>query len=165
MGAATPTLETVVTAIKTQIDAISPSVGTVLTGFHGYEDEVEYILRNSYIASGAMNLWFVDVADVDEVEGPATQENYEQYNIKITYWSSRKNDVDWSKKARQNAEAVRDKLSLNSAIFAIGGQRQVRTPETVQIESHGPFDIDGTDGAQRIYRTVVALAVEGRRFA
>lgn len=163
MPAPTPALETVVTAIKTEMDAIA-SLGTVLTGLHGLEDDVEFIKKGAYIASGSMNLFFIDLKGVDEVEGDAVGEVYEIYDLEIRYWSLRTNNANWSKEARQKAESVRDKLFGNTAVFRIGGQVQLRTPETVQIESHGPEEIRGTDGSQMVYLTVLSLRVEARRW-
>lgn len=160
--APTPTIETVITAIKTAMDAIA-SLGTVLTGFHTREDEVSVITRGGYISSGSMNLWFIDCKEIRELEGEATQEFYEQYVIQITYWSLRTNNADWSKEARQKAESVRDALTGVSSIFAIN-YRQITTPETVQIAEHGPHDIAGAEGTQRVYRTVLELVVEARRW-
>lgn len=163
--AASPTLEAVISAIKTAMDAIS-SLGTVYTGFHGLEDDEEFILKNSLISNGSMNAFFIDTLGVDEREGDAAGEIFELYQIEIRYWSLRTNDSDWSKAARQKAEAVRDALSGAAAIFAIGGQRQLVTPETVRIASHGQEDIRGGEaGPQLVYLTRLVLSVEARRWS
>jgi len=103
--AATPTLETVITAIKAAMDAIS-SLGTVLTGYETVEDQVEVVERGGYISSGSMNLWFIELDGIDEIEGDSPGEVYEQYGIRIRYWSLRTNTADWSKEARQKAEEL-----------------------------------------------------------
>ena len=161
--AATPTLETVITAIKAAMDAIS-SLGTVLTGYETVEDQVEVVERGGYISSGSMNLWFIELDGIDEIEGDSPGEVYEQYGIRIRYWSLRTNTADWSKEARQKAESVRDAVSGLASVFAISSQRQLRTPETVGIASHGPASIRGTEGEHMIYETVLRLSVEARRW-
>ena len=161
--AAIPTLETVITAIKAVMDAIS-SLGTVLTGYETLEDQVEVVERGNYISSGSMNLWFLELDAIDELEGDSPGEVYEQYNIIIRYWSLRTNNADWSKEARTKAESVRDALSGLASVFSVGSQRQLRTPETVGIASHGPASIRGTEGEQMIYQTVLRLSVEARRW-
>lgn len=163
MPAATPTVETVATAIKTAMDAIA-SLGTVYTGFHGYESDVEFILKNSLISSGSMNAWFIDLKNIREVEGRAIGETYELYDIEIRYWSLRTANADWSKEARQKAESVRDAISGAASIFRISSQVQLQTPETVQIEAHGPVDLRQAGGTQMVYLTVLSLAVEARRW-
>lgn len=163
MAAATPTLEQIVTAIKTEMDAIA-SLGTVLTGFHGFEDDLEFIENGGYKSSGSMNLFFIDVADIQEVEGGAPGEIYERNVVEIRGWFLRTNDADWSKLARQKAESVRDKLAGNGNVFRINGQVQIITPETVQLVSHGQESIRGTEGEQLLYLTVLRLTVESRRW-
>jgi hypothetical protein len=163
MPAPVPTMETVITAIKAAMDAIV-GLGTTLTGFHGFEDDVEFIERGSHISSGSMNLFFIDLESVEEIEGPATGEVYERYNIQIRFWSLRTADTGWSAAARAKAELVRDALSDAATVFAIGGQYQVQTPTTVSVRSHGEADIRGTEGGQKVFLTTLELAVEARRF-
>jgi hypothetical protein len=136
MTVATPTQDTVLAAVKTAMDAIAPSIGTVYNGFHTYEDDREQV--DDLISSGNLDVWFVDLASADEFEGPASGEVYERYNIEIRYWSIRTADAAWSKKARIQAELVRDELSDKASIFAISGQQQLKTPTTVSIASLGP---------------------------
>lgn len=165
MPAATPTVETVIAAIKAEIDAIS-GIGTVLTGFHTLESDVEFIRNGAYVASGSMDLWFIDLRDADEFEGRAIGETYERYGIEIRYWSLRTNAAGWSKAAREKAESVRDALSGAASIFRIGGQVQLETPETVKIDSHGQVDLRQGDGAtQMVYLTVLSMMAEARRWS
>lgn len=164
MPASTPALETIMTAVKTALDAIA-SLGTVYTGFHGLESDVEFIIKNSLVASGSMNAWFIDLKGTREQEGQAIGEAYEQHELEIRYWSLRTNNANWSKEARQKAESVRDALSGASSVFRIGGQVQLRTPETVQIDSHGQVDLRHFGGTQMAYLTVLSLTVEARRWS
>lgn len=165
MAAATPTVEQVITAIETAMNAISPSIGTVYTSFHTREDDVDFIRINGLISSGSMNAWFIDLVNVEEAEGPAAGEIYEFYQIAIVYWSLRTNNADWSEEARIKAESVRTALSGLAAVFAISSQRQMNTPETVRLLSHGPKEIRGTEGQQMVYETVLGLTAEGRRWS
>jgi hypothetical protein len=162
--AAAPALETVIAAVKTRMDTIS-GLGTVLTGYHGLEDDVEFIEQGAYISSGSMNLWFIDVAAVEEFDGDAPGEVYERYLIEIRYWSIRTANADWSKEAREKAESVRTELSGNTAIFRIGDQVQLKTSETVDTASHGEYEIRGTEGPQKVYQTTLRLRVEARRWS
>ena len=165
MAAAVPTLATVMTAIKTAMDAVVPDIGTVFERFHTYEDDVSFLERNSLIVADVLSIWFIELIGIDEIEGPASQEFYEVYNIEIEHWSIETDDADWSKTARDKAETVRDDLNGAAAIFAIGGQRQVFTPETISITSHGQREIRGDDKAHMIYGTILSLQVEARRFS
>jgi hypothetical protein len=159
--ATTPTLDTVVAAVVTAL----AGQGSIVNGYTTLEDEVEVVENGSYISAGSMNLFWVDVRSVEEFEGPASGEIMERYTIEIDYWSLRTGNADWSKEARVKAEAARDALSGAATIFAISSQRQLYTPETVQIDSHGPEEINGTEGPQMVYKTVLSLQVEARRWS
>lgn len=165
MPAATPTRATVETALKTALDAIS-SLGTVYKGFHTREDDVEFLKVNSLISAGSANVFFVILAGITEQEGDAAGEVFEFYQYEVRYWSLRTGNADWSTEALAKAESVRDALSGAAAIFAIGGQRQLLAPETVQILSHGPENIRGGEaGDQMVYMTRLGLTVEARRWS
>lgn len=160
MAAPSPTLETVLTAVKTAVAAVA-SVGTVVEYDHPMEDPWEYLEDYQDATTGALNVWLIDVESIDEVEGPANRENYSIYNIRIRYFSVRVNSADWSKQGRTLIESVRDAINFASAIFAISGQRQLRTPETCSLRSWGFED----EADQKIYKGELALSVEARRFA
>lgn len=159
--ATTPTLAQVVSGVTTALSG----QGTILSGFHTLEDDVEYLEVNSYVSSGTANVFFVDLRGVEEFEGPATGETMERFNLEVRYWSIRTGNADWSKEARVKAEAARDAISGASGIFAIGSQRQLYTPETCQIDSHGPDSIRSASGDQMVYLTILSLQVEARRWA
>jgi hypothetical protein len=164
--AATPTLETVITAIKAAIDALGATIGTVYLQFHQFEDDVEFLRNKGLISSSGTNVWFIECAGIEESEGDAAGEIFELYQIEITYWSIRQDNDAWSKEARQKAEQVRDALAGASSIFAISGQRQLLAPETVRLISHGPRDIRaGEQGVQLVYETKLGLTVEARRWS
>jgi hypothetical protein len=160
--AAIPTQDQVLAAVVTALGGIG-GIGTVVNGFHTYEDDVEYIQNGGFISSGSMDLWFVELRRGEEIEAVAG-EFFERYHVEIRYWSLRTNDPAWSKKARLQAESVRDALTANSGIFAIGGQRQLQTPELVRLESHGPYSVSGIDDKQMVYQTILSLEVEARRW-
>lgn len=166
MTTPSPTMETVITAIKAAMDAISPTVGTTYTGWHTLEDDVEAIIKKGLLGS-SIDMWMIEGEQGDSQEGDAAGEIFEFYRITITHWCLRTADDDWSKTARQKAEAVRDALVGASSVFAISGQRQLQAPETVQIMSHGPKKIgeDSEAGGQMVYETVLGLTVEARRWA
>lgn len=162
MGAASPTLATVLTAVQTAITGL----GTAITSDSPYEDDVEWIsVANSYLSGGTMNLLII-TGTAQEVEGPSTQENYEQYAVMVRYLSVVTASATWDATARAVAESVRDTLSMNANVFAISGQRQVITPETVSLEDHGRSSIkDLLQGEQMVYQSVIKFTVEARRFS
>lgn len=163
MAAPTPALETVLAAIKTAMEAIA-SIGTVRVFDHTLEDDVEFLDEIGLLDADSMDLWIVELEGVSPEEGSAPGEIYEIYNLRIRYWSIRTGDEEWSKGARQKAASVCDALSGNAAVFRIGGQVQLRTPETVAIDSHGPTSIQGPEGGQLVYQTMLSLSVEARRW-
>lgn len=165
MAAATPALETVLTAIKDAIDALA-DIGTVLTSDHNLEDDIEFLEVKGLLDTTSMNVWIVDLQSSREVEGDAPGEVYVIYQIGIRYWSIREGDEEWSKKARQKAAEVQEALSGNSDVFRIDGQVPLLdTPEVVQIDAHGKTPIQGTEGAQMLFQTSLSLAVEARRWS
>lgn len=161
MATPTPDLETVIDAVVSEMDAIAPDIGDVQGFEHTLDSEVEFI--ELFQDSGFdADIWLVDVTDIPEEEGDAAGEQYALYNLRVRYISVRKDDPAWSKKARLLFEIVRDKLNKNPAIFAIGGQRQLRTPETVSIGTYTP--LNGVED-QTVYQTEITFTVEARRFA
>ncbi len=163
MPASTPTLEAILAAIKTKMDAIG-GIGTVRTSEHPLDDDFEFLDNEGFLDGDTSDVWLIDLRGSSEVEGPAAGEVYDIHSIWIRYWSIRTNDPDWSKKARIQAEAVRAALSGSSDIFRIGGQVQLVTPETVQLEDHGKVAIQGVEGPQIIFLTLLSLSVEARRW-
>lgn len=165
MPTGTPSVETVITAVKAAIDAIS-LIGTVITSDNPLEDDFEWIDVNAYMASGSMDLWIVELAGAEAFEGAAVGEFYDRYEIRIRYWSVRTDDAEWSKKARIKAQSVVDALTGASSIFAISSQRQLFTPETVRIVSHGERGIrDAAGPDQKVFETLLSLQVEARRWS
>lgn len=164
MPAASPALETVLAAIKTKIETL-PSIGTVKTSDHTLEDDVDFLEDQGLLDADTMDVWIAELLGSHEQEGDAAGEVYDIYGIRIRYWSIRTGDPDWSQKARLKAEDVRQLLTGNTDVFRIGGQVQLFTPETVQIDSHGKVNIRGTEGEQMIFQTVLSLAVEARRWS
>ncbi len=160
---AIPSLEDVLEAIKDEMETVS-GVGTVLTSDHPLEDDIEFIETSGLKVDGSMDVWIVELSQVREIEGESAGEIYDLYDVGIRYWSMRTNDAAWSKKARQLVELVRTALAGNPNIFAIDGQTQLFTPETVKFESHGKFNITGVDGDQMVFRSVLSLTVEARRW-
>jgi hypothetical protein len=164
MPTSTPSVEAVLTAVKTAIDAL-PSIGTSITSDQTIEDDVDFLDNLGLLASSSMDLWVIELRGSAELEGGGQGEKYEIYSVWVRYWSIRTGDAEWSKKARLNAEAVRETLSGNANVFRIGGQVQITdTPETVQLESHGRRTISGTEGPQMLYESILSLEVEARRW-
>lgn len=164
MAASTPALETVLAAIKAEIEELA-DIGTVKTSDHTLEDDVEFLEAEGLLDTSSMDVWIVDLLGSREIEGEAPGEVYDIHSIGIRYWSIREGDAEWSKKARQKAAEVQEKLSGNADVFRIGGQVPLYTPETVQIDAHGKTPIQGTEGTQMVFQTSLSLAVEARRWS
>ena len=162
MSTPTPTLETVLTAIKTVMVALAPTIGTVREFDRTLDSELED-LELFQAGDFSIHLWTIELEGIDEVEGEASGEHYSIYRIRIRYDSVIKASASsaWSKTARERAELVRDGLNKNAAVFRISGQVQLREPEAVEIRSHGFVDVED----QKVYRTDLALRVEARRWS
>ncbi len=164
MATSTPTLEAVLAAIKTAVLSVA-SVGTVKSSDHPFEDDLEWLEQQSLLDLPSWDAWIVELRGVSEAEGAAAGEVYDIYSIGIRHWSSRTDNADWSQEARELSEAVREAISGNEDVFRIGGQVQLFTPETVSFDSHEKVNIRGTEGDQMVFRSVLSLAVEARRWA
>ena len=159
MAAPTPILEDVISAIQTLLVAL-PVSGTVKLTDRTLDSEYEDLDLFKNATTAKLDLWRIECESVDEEEEAASGEHYSIYNVIVTYTNVRLADDQWSKKARLEFEAARDELNQNAGVFAIAGQRQLRTPETVNIRSHGFEDVED----QKVYKAVLALQVEARRF-
>lgn len=165
MGAPTPALETVITAIKAQMDTIA-SIGTVYTRDHNREDDGEefFALRNATTA--LLDVWYIGLESQEAIEGPGVGENYAVYNIRIRHVSLRKGDTDWVKTARGKGQEVADKLEKNASVFRISSQPQIRTEETVTLDGYVERSSFTSEiyGPQVIVEGFVRLSVEARRW-
>lgn len=159
MPTPTPTLETVLAAIKTRMDTVA-GIGTVFTSEHTIEDEFRFARKYRDAGTGELKVWLVDVTDIPEEEGDSVGEVYSFYRIRIRCVTVLVNDADWVKKTRQKIELVRDELSGNAAVFGIGPQRQIKTPETISLTDFGPR----TMGDQLYVKGELSLTVEARRW-
>ena len=88
------------------------------------------------------------------------------YGIRVRYVTVRVDASDWLKTGRGKIRSVADKLNKNLAVFAINGQAQLRTPETVTIRSYGKL-VDGGPvyEANMIVEGELVLEVEARDFS
>lgn len=163
MPASTPSVESVLAAIKAQIETL-PGIGVVKTSDQAIEDDMEYLVELGVDGLADFDVWVVELRGAPEREGDGVGEKYLTYSFWIRYWSLRTNDQDWSQKARIQAAAVQELLSGNANVFRVGGQVPLHTPEAVTIESHGKRTISGDEGPQMIYQTVLTLEVEARRW-
>lgn len=169
MPDATPAAETVIAAVKAEIDAVNPAWGTVLDSDNPIaegEGEIEFIEQYQMPVAdpneGAIDLWVVSKEGGAQREGDAPGQVYEFPRIFLQYWGVRLADASWDKTARAQIAAVLNRLSQNSAnIFRIGGQIQLETPETVTVARQG-FE---TVGGQHVYKARLELTYEARRWA
>lgn len=163
MGPCVPTLEDVIEAIAEEMDGTAAG-DNILTSDTTYEDVAEFYSQYQDGSTHELDLWIIDTPQpAREEEGGAIGELYSIFKIRIRYWSIRVASAAWSATARANAEAVRDVISGNQSIFAIDGNRQIKTPETCQLVSHGPINVG--EPSQMIYESVLELEVESRRWA
>jgi hypothetical protein len=164
MPATVPTLDAIITAVAAAIDAVNETFGTVLVADQPYDSELEFIEEyriDSGGNEGKIDLWVVTSLAPEEFEGEAASENYCVYPILCRYWNIRVNDPIWEKNARLQVEAIRDALNKNSAIFRIGSQFQLIADETCSVEAQG---FDEVEGEQRVYKAILKLEVEARRW-
>lgn len=161
MVAAVPTLEAAIDAVHGVVNAIG-SIGTVLKRDHTFEDDVEWLKVNGYLAA-SMDLWVIFNGQTQPFEGKGVGEGYDVYPILIRYWSIRTNDPDWQKAARIKARSVVDALADNSAVFGV----PLFTPTSVAMEGPSPRQIRDRARAagQMVYETVLSLSVEARRWS
>lgn len=164
MPDAAPTVEQVIDAVHGVLSAIG-SIGTVLKRDHQYEDDVEAIDVNSYISSGSLDLWVIELEDTQPFEGEGIDEVYDRYGIRIRYWSLRTANADWQKEARQKVQQAVNALTASAAVFEISAL-PLFTPETVSFR--GPYAAQIRDirrgGGQMVYEAVLRLTVEARRW-
>lgn len=163
MGAATPTLETVLTAIKTALDGVG-GLGTVVTYDHKYDVDVEYLQSLQNQTTGALDLWIVDVLRTTTRE-PVAGEVFETFHVRARLFCKRANSATWGQTARTQLVAGQNALTKNAAIFAIGSQRQLLEEETVSLEAFGKQTISDHRGAQTVFLGDLRLNVEARRWA
>lgn len=166
MGVPVPTLSDVTAAVKLQMEAIVPSVGTVFAFEHKLEDDVEHFRESvQNQTTGAGDAWYIDLENTTSLEGPAPGENYVQYNLRIRHVNTRVNIANWSEISRELSQRVVDKLEKNTAVFRIGGQPQLRTPETVAVADVGKRQLDSAIfGPQMVMGSNLRLSVEARRW-
>lgn len=176
MGAPLPALNTVITAVISEISALIPASipanSEVIDRRHRLTDDVEelFIRRAAQgNADGSLDVFYVGIGPRTGQDGPAPGERYSFYNIVVEHWNTRKQDSDWLKKAADVGEAVIAKIENNSAVFAIGGQRQLRTPQIVdddgQYEDTTTLDsASGNFDTQTIVQAFLRFTVEARRW-
>lgn len=163
MAAAAPTVEQVLSAIKTALDGVG-TLGTVVTYDHKFEVEMEYLESVQNRSTGALDLWIVDLLAVDAREAVAG-ELMEFYRVRVRYFNVRKNSATWVETARTQLEAGRTALARSAAVFAIGNQRQLETPEVVEVSDFGKRDLSDFNGTQTVVLGDLRLTVEARRWS
>jgi len=164
MAPPVPILDDVIEAVKTELDSVV-GLGTAITSDSPLEDDVDFIITNNFLTAGTMNLFIITATSSPEFEGRASLEVYNRYQVVVFIWTIRTADAAWDRKARQKAEAARDEISGNTAIFRIGGQVPVAdTPETCSLQDHGKSEVSGEEGPQMIYRSELRFEVEARRW-
>lgn len=159
MTTPTPTMEQAYAAVVAELNAMSPLPGTILHYENHLDSDQELI--EHYQDSPSTDLLLVSCASAPATEGPAAGENYTVYNFTIRYLSVEVIDPQWSRIAQRGAERVRDQLDGNLNVFAINGQRQLRTEETVALEAleHKPI------GDNQVYEARITFSVEARRWS
>lgn len=160
MTTPSPTAATVVTAVKTAIDAVNPASGSVLESRSRYDSVLRFL--EAYKQSDhSLDLWIVYVDGIQEIEGDATGEGYSIYHVVAEYYNLTVGSADWDKDARAQVETIRTALCGASSVFRIGGQIQLFTPETASVESQGFEDVED----QQVFIGRVGMQVEARRWA
>lgn len=162
MADPTPTFDQVIAAVLAEMTAMSPLPGTILHFENHLENEAELIKR--YLLSPPQveaHVWMISGSQSPDVEGDAVGQVFCTYNVQLRYVSVMTAVDTWSRTALTRAERVRNTLSKNANVFAISGQRQLRTAETVELAG-ADFTIIGD---QRVYQVTLRLQVEARRWS
>lgn len=159
MTTPTPTLATAISAVKSVVSGVGSGVGVVLAFEHHLDSDVEYFEKNCLASGGTGQLWMVDLDNVEEIEGASAGEVYEIYHIRVRGLHVNRAST-WSQDFKAKVESIRDALSGAASVFAIGGQRQLLTPETVSTPQYGKTGIDD----QTVFQATLSLAVEARRW-
>lgn len=173
MTVAVPTDAVVVAAHVTQIDAILLPVP--LDNVFGFEQRLPSLWEDLKTFQdltpgptlGDLQVVYVIKESEDPLEARATGEKFGIYNIVSHLFFIRAiAEADWKTQGDAVATSIVDKLDGNSAIFAIGGQRQIAgTPETAGIRQQGFQPINDEHGNPHgIYRAQIVTRVEARRW-
>ena len=160
--ASTPTLASVLTAIKTALDAAG-GLGTVVTYDHKYDVDAEYLRTLQNQSTGTLDLWIVDVNDTTQRE-PVGGEVFDVFDLRCRLYCKRANAATWGQTARALAVSAQDTLTANANVFAIGGQRQLLTEETVHFARFGKESVSDHRGSQVVFLAELRLNVESRRW-
>jgi hypothetical protein len=120
--------------------------------------------------SPSFDVWFVWKKGEDPFSGRGSGEDYARHVLGIEHWSLRTaptTESEWDEQHIAKDKQVLNELTANAAVFAIAGQRQLHTDETVEVTEHGPHDLvdDLQATTQRVMRTLMELRVEARRFS
>lgn len=173
MAVAIPDEDTVIAAVSAAITAliggVVPSFAEVFDRKHRFEDQGEELFARQVAqaqASKALDAFYIDLERTPPLEGPGVGERYVQYLITVVHWNVRVNDVDWIKTARAIGKGVEDALENNATIFAISGQRQLKTMQTVEREGYDGLTTIESEiyDPQDIIQGIFRFSVEGRRW-
>lgn len=164
MADSTPTLEQVYAAVVGELNAMSPLPG-VIYHYENYLDEEQELIEKvqHHDASAECKLLLVSCPSIEEVEDGAVGENYSVFHMRVRLVHVISMDPQWSRIAQRIAERVRTQLNKNQNVFAIGGQRQLLTPETVQLEELGQKPVG--EGGTMTYQANLLFQVEARRWS
>lgn len=159
MADPTPTYDQVVNAVITALPAASVTA-TVLHFENRRKSELE-LLREYQDAAPPyeVELLLIDV-NVDGVEGKTNGEVYAIYKVELRHLYTIQDEELISRIAKFRVEKIRSLLEGAAAIFRIGGQVPLRTPETVSVR--GGF-VEREDS--RYYESTLTFEVEGRRWS
>lgn len=161
MAVPIPTVDQVLDSVFVELNTMSNAPGTVIHWERNLEDESEFV-ETYQDANGELSLTTITCRSTDSVEGPASNEDYEVYSVRVKYYSvSTLDPEEWSRMALMRAQLLVNELEKNTAVFRIGGQVPLRTPETVNIESFGFESV----GDKMMFVVVLALSVEARRWS
>jgi hypothetical protein len=154
-------MDQVLTAVYDALQAMSPLPGTVYHHETHLQSETRLLDLNRDATSKESHVWLMD-ADVEPKQGPANDELYSIYRVKLRYLSVMVLDEeDWARHAKYRAELVRTALENNDNVFAIGGiQPILDTPKTVDLRG-GFVEREGT----RYCEILMELTVEARRWS
>lgn len=168
MGVAVPTAAAVLSASGTEISAIVAPVA--LTNVFTYEQRFEAVwedLEQYQLGAGDLEVVYIILEDEDALEGRGSKEHYAVYKLVATFYFIRvdPSPTEWKEDGDAVVTSIIDKIDGNAAIFAISGQRQLKTPETARARVQGFDTIDDVHGqTHKIYKAEIEYLVEARRW-
>ncbi len=175
MGSPVPTTDTVTAAVNALIFGLFgssiPAGSEVFNGRHRLEDDGEELYARQTAQAktdGELDAFYIHVESPEAPEGLAPGESYQIYEYTVEHWNVRTNNAGWFDAAKDIADVVATAIANAPSVFAILGQRQLRTAQTVTYDGYtalAPLESTVAGAQQWIIQGFIRFRVEARRFS